>query len=671
MNRSDRSPRSPAQRIGRVAILLALAGALLSGCTDGKAPPEPTLDITFPTPGSIHRTARFNVEGTATNIDRVEVNGVSAEVVGGAWRALVPFEQGEVTAVVTGGGKEAEVAFTVDSVLPQLTVTSPTRASYHDAANGDEITVQGTVSDVGTGLNYLTVDGAVAEVDAAGNFSVTRTMTPGTNTFRVVARDHAGNETDDIRAVMYGEYIAPDATIDPAFDIWVDQTSMPVLQEVVEGFVTPENLTVMLGAFQSNAIEITSIDLAPVDATFSLRRGAIDVSLRVTDLAVQGNFKVGSDTHNARIDIRELTISLSLTPFATPDGELDVLFTDPVLDLNRDNLSYQIADLSDDDSEFLEDLVIDMATAGFGYVMSLGLVDTLYDPEMLKRNVTLLGREIAFHVAFSEIDIFPDGIAVRTTVSMPVEKFPEVRDAPGALNRTTSPPTNYESTGDLAFSLTENTLDRILHGAWNSGLLHYQLDSAAFAGFNLPIELTAGALATALDAQISAVAGPTAPAALRLRPQFPPVAKFDPEQRLVVEMPEAHIDVLLLPPGEAPVVLATVAAFLELGVSVAITDGVAVQLSFDTSLEADVADEPLVDLDDERTESLLEGIIAMIPELLAANLDVRGEADVTWVTLNNPSIGVHGAQFDRATVNLGMVANPVALDTSPFAPTDP
>jgi len=105
-----------------------------------------------------------------------------------------------------------------------------------------------------------------------------------------------------------------------------------------------------------------------------------------------------------------------------------------------------------------------------------------------------------------------------------------------------------------------------------------------------------------------------------------------------------------------------VAFFLDLTVSLSI-EGVIVSLSFDTELRADLADEPEFDLDDEATEELLEGIVALVPTVLEQSIDLRGEADITWVTLQNPEIEIHGLRTDHATVSLEMVANPEGISS--------
>lgn len=651
----------------RIAVCLLFAISL--SCKQDTAEAPRGIEITFPEAGSLQTESRLRIRGTAENIDQLEVDGEVAEVVGGEWEALVPVAQGEVTVTATAEGVSDSVTFTVDSIPPDLVVTAPERAQYRDASGGDVITVAGSVADIGTGLEFVKIGEQIVRPDANGAFNWEYTLQPGLNEITVTARDFAGNETDDIRGVIYGEFTSPAEPIDPGFDIWVDDSSMPIMEEVIEGFMTPENLMVMAAAFENDFVTITSISLAPVNASLTLTRGAVNARLDIRDLELLGKFNLSGTEFDIRVAATQMAVSTAITPFATANGQIDITFSDPVLELEPEDLSYDIADLSDEDNETLEGLVIDSARAGFGWVLSQGFFAAIYDEEILNRKISVLDKEIVFQVKFEDIDVFTDGLLVRTSITMPVDKWPEVRDAPGALNRVTGPSSGYEPVGNMAFTLAKNAVDRVLHGVWHSGLLHYQLDSAAFAGFDLPFELTAGALASVIDGQISGVAGPSTPAALRIRPMFPPTAEYDTENaRLLIQLGELHVDLLLLPQGQEPILLATIASFFDLSVRLSIVEGIVARLDFDVELRADIAAEPEIDLDDERAEEFLQDLIALIPQVLAAGLDLRGEADVTWVTLSNPDVDVHGVNGDVGTVNLTMVANPQTLE--PFEPPE-
>ena len=273
------------------------------------------------------------------------------------------------------------------------------------------------------------------------------------------------------------------------------------------------------------------------------------------------------------------------------------------------------------------------------------------------RKAELLGREIVFQLRFDEIGVFPDGMLVKTVFIMPSDKAPDVRDVPGALAVLPGPADPEEPAGDLFFTTSNYSIDRLLHGIWRSGLLNVTLSGQDFAGFELPFELTAAGLAAVLDARISTIAGPDAKATIKIAPYLPPVADFVPE-RATLEMRAGEFRASFFVDGpDGPVTVAVVSALVTLDVEITI-DGITVGLNFDTDLEADLISEPEFDLDDEKAEALFKDLIAIVPALFSQELVLEGEADILWVTLSNPDPAVHGVNEDYASFGLEMTPNP-------------
>lgn len=95
------------------------------------------------------------------------------------------------------------VNFTVDTIPPTLSVTSPTN---NLATNETEIAVAGTTNDVTSNPVTVTVkvnDGDAEEVTvgSTGTFSMTVTLESGTNTITVTATDAAGKTSSVTRTV--------------------------------------------------------------------------------------------------------------------------------------------------------------------------------------------------------------------------------------------------------------------------------------------------------------------------------------------------------------------------------------------------------------------------------------------------------------------------------------
>ena len=96
------------------------------------------------------------------------------------------------------------VSFTVDTVPPQLSVTSPTN---NLATNNKTVTVAGTTNDATSSPCTVTVKlnsgtAAAVEVGSNGAFSTTLTLVEGTNTIVVTSTDSAGKASSVTRTVL-------------------------------------------------------------------------------------------------------------------------------------------------------------------------------------------------------------------------------------------------------------------------------------------------------------------------------------------------------------------------------------------------------------------------------------------------------------------------------------
>lgn len=93
---------------------------------------------------------------------------------------------------------EIVTSFTVDTVPPALTITSPADGLI---TNNESLTVSGTTNDVTSTPVTVTVNGTPVTVQSNGSFTTTVTLKSGSNTITVVATDAAGLKTTITRTV--------------------------------------------------------------------------------------------------------------------------------------------------------------------------------------------------------------------------------------------------------------------------------------------------------------------------------------------------------------------------------------------------------------------------------------------------------------------------------------
>ncbi len=632
-------------------------------CSDPITTTSARVEITFPKEGDLVKNANLRVKGRASNTDSVLVNGEVADVVGDIWEISLRFSQGNQSVKATSGSASDEVHFLIDSVGPELVVNEPVRGAYFTKGSDPEsVMVKGKVEE--GNIDIFTINEQIIELQADGSFEYAFLLKEGLNEINVAAIDKAGNKTEDIRAVMYGTWIDPSADIDPGMNLFVRQALMKKTEVIFKEVATPELVKTFVSTSFPDTFVLNTISFDPLDVSIDLKKDAIATDFLITNLKIDGVFTIAGSDITTIIEIDSIRSKQDIVPLVTADGGFELSFKNSVLELEPEDVRFNIGGLSSEDADSLRSFAVDIVKAAFGDFLAEAVFNELIDPDILIRKTELLGRELIFQLKLQEISIFSDGILARTAFILPSEGAEEVRDVPGALNRQSGLAGGGEPAGDILFTTSRNAFDRIAHGIWNSGLFHLTLEKNQFAGLTLPFDLTASGLALALDSRISNIAGPDAPVILRLRPQLPPVVELDKNtNKIQVKMGEFLVDFIVLD-GTKEIVVATMAAFFDLGINVNV-NGFLIELAFDTSLRADLIREPEIDLDDQKTEKLFEDLIALIPKIFENNLNLRGKADIFWITLQNPDILIHGE--DQDYVSFGMEVEP-NLDALPGAP---
>lgn len=93
---------------------------------------------------------------------------------------------------------EVVTSFTVDTVPPALTITSPADGLI---TNEESLIVSGTTNDATSTPVTVTVNGTPVTVQSNGSFTTTITLRSGSNTITVIATDAAGLKTTITRTV--------------------------------------------------------------------------------------------------------------------------------------------------------------------------------------------------------------------------------------------------------------------------------------------------------------------------------------------------------------------------------------------------------------------------------------------------------------------------------------
>jgi hypothetical protein len=650
------------RRLFFAVMLFAVSVGLTAGCGgEGGDQSDATVTITKPAPETIVSESNLTVRGTAQGTDQVEVNGESVEVVGGKWNVDLAFEQGPAVVEAGAGSARDRVEFTVDSHPPELRLESPERAIYVAESDGGTVTVRGTVEDGGVGLRLVNLNDEVLEVGDDGTFERTFELEEGLNVLEVEAVDEANNVATELRGVMHGEFVSSTDRIEPGVHVRIGPDALTTASTVVENYLTPERIEQYARQeVDSEQFDFRSVDFENLEVGIEPQSETLAASVAVENLTVEGDAQIGGEPFPVAVTLDEVTVETEVALSVDEDNELVVELEETELLLDSEDFHFSLIDdqgnRDEVDKQNLRNLAVRVIKRMFDDLLQESLVDNLYDPDILEREVEILERTFVFRVVPQSIQIRRERIHVQAAFEVSGEAHEQVEPVPGALRRSLGERQGEYVESDLKFRTNRRAAERLAHGVWRAGLLHQQLDAETFGDRELPVDLNAGALAFALDGRITNLASDETPAAVRLRPQLPPVVELSEGEgslgesgevgdRIGMRLGELMLDVLLLPEGEEPITVASVAIFWDLQVGVTL-DGFALNFDFETDVRADLAAEPELDFEDAELEGLVSGLAETIPAVLSERMSVRGREEFDWIRFDSPRLEVRGENRD-------------------------
>ncbi len=507
--------------------------------------PAPTVAFTAPVDGSLVRGSIVRVSGTAAHTTELRVNGQVVPVQSGTFTLELPFQDGpvEVTAEATGPGgvSRATAVFEVDGTPPALALATPGRATSLPTAPGALQTPVGVSFSAfdERGLTAVTLTGSDTSADAAGGGSVELKVPPGLSLLRATATDAAGNLARETVAVLAGDFrpateLLPDAVVvhvGPAAFAAIARAAEQVVDDLdVEAFALAKNPFVDSGTVR---LEVTAASLnAPTEVAFSLAQDGLSLTaaLNGVHLAVAAKVTVATEPALFEIDIQVPRLAATVPVRITTDTSLEP----PVFDVTLLPPTFDIVDpivtVTAQDGTPVPD-------TGFIQGEVLATLETLvsslvtqYGQEPLRVATAALTSPI--EVPFGGAPIVVDLEAIEATVATTgldlrlggvvfIDGASAVPVDPGVYRTPTSPALALTS-DDLAFALSDDLVNTVLHEAWRRGALDYRVDQSLLDGAKAELDLVAGFLGGLTDLLGDSV-NPEAPLGLDLGASLPPI----------------------------------------------------------------------------------------------------------------------------------------------------
>ena len=184
----------------------------------------PVIAITYPSAGSyitsnkptIKWTATDDDSGIDTNTASVIIDGGSAITTGITKTAITGgYEFSYTPTTVLGDGShtvavnvkdndgnaatQKAVTFSIDTIAPVLTITSPAEGIVTNTAS---CVVSGKTNDATSSPVTVSINGTAVTVNSDGSFSKSISLNEGSNTITIVATDAAGKSTTVTRTII-------------------------------------------------------------------------------------------------------------------------------------------------------------------------------------------------------------------------------------------------------------------------------------------------------------------------------------------------------------------------------------------------------------------------------------------------------------------------------------
>jgi hypothetical protein len=176
-----------------------------------------------------------------------------------------------------------------DREAPSLEIDSPERGTLMGAA-GSTVRVTGTATDADGDIDSVEVNGEPVELGQGGAFSAEVAVGAGITMLHTVARDAAGNQVTDTRAVLAGTFAPLSRPVESAFGAWLSADAIDAVGDTAAAFVTGTDLGTLIKPFNpvvSRGGDCLGVRVNVVDIAISASRIALEPATGSLSLVVE------------------------------------------------------------------------------------------------------------------------------------------------------------------------------------------------------------------------------------------------------------------------------------------------------------------------------------------------------------------------------------------------
>ena len=396
----------------------------------------------------------------------------------------------------------------IDSTGPVISIFSPERGTWSTSENW---TVTGNVFDAWSSLLDVTVNGDSVAVEGNGNFTSDEQFDVGINLIETQAIDSDGNESNDTRAVLYGNFLSGESYIDDGLTVYIGDNAngLGIIEDFGAEMIGDVDIQALLpqnpviDESQTNEVcwciwgccsDVTwySVDLNVGNVSYGAAsldldtkgNGTIDVVFTIPSLNIDwwANGTVVGIGYSGSGDITadSIVVTANLSA-AVPNGILAVTINSVStsinnLDFDMDGWLYDVIDIFGLDGVIegaVQGAVEDAVSGAVEDEVPALLEDILQSLE-IAQELDLMGATYSFIGRPSSVFISEDGLELGLEANISGDQWILPTTGEGSLYASYQSPLWDTSTG-MGIGISLDFLNQMLYQVWGGGLLNMSL----------------------------------------------------------------------------------------------------------------------------------------------------------------------------------------------------
>jgi hypothetical protein len=453
----------------------------------------------------------------------------------------------------------------IDREPPSLLISRPTRGEY---LSSSELVVEGRVSDAGSGVATLGVNGTPVTPDpVTGAFSARVQPDFGVNLLTVRAVDRAGNAAHFSTSVMFSpEYRSADQRVQNAAATRLSELVLQTMGQQGAQRLTQwidSNLsgqTLFPDSVQRLGICVASAVVRAESVTFDPPRLVVDaVPTGLQTRLHVPSFRIAASAQSycgipyrtsGMVSIQDAVIDVGLALSIDPVRGFDVSITSSTASLHGFDFTINgIPGVIENSVRGTVQNAVDSSIAASVRALVPSVMrETLSRlSEPISREID--GKTVTLALIPASLKFDDGGLMVTFDGSVTASMDPTTPTVPRSIYRPSPAPPSYPNTAGFYTSINENLINGVLFGGWQAGFWNVAIDQAFLqrSGLSLPFQLDASLVADFFPALRPAIpAGAPVSLALRLEPRMQPVVRIsDGPGFLRLGLGELHVKVML------------------------------------------------------------------------------------------------------------------------------